>query len=62
VRNFGGFSFNLDDKDFHDAFNAALVAFRKTDDYKKILMGYGLSAESIKAAEAKTVADLCAGK
>jgi polar amino acid transport system substrate-binding protein len=62
VRNFGGFSFNLDDKDFRDAFNTALVAFRKTDDYKKILMGYGLSAESIKAAEAKNVADLCAGK
>jgi polar amino acid transport system substrate-binding protein len=62
VRNFGGFSFNLEDKDFRDAFNTALVAFRKTDDYKKILMGYGLSAESIKAAEAKNVADLCAGK
>jgi polar amino acid transport system substrate-binding protein len=62
VRNFGGFSFSLDDKDFHGAFNTALVAFRKTDDYKKILMGYGLSAESIKAAEAKNVADLCAGK
>jgi len=62
VRNFGGFSFSLDDKDLRDAFNTALIAFRKTDDYKKILTGYGLSEKSIEAAEAKKVEDLCAGK
>jgi polar amino acid transport system substrate-binding protein len=45
-----------------DAFNTALVAFRKTDDYKKILMKYGLSEQSIAAAAEKNVADLCAGK
>jgi polar amino acid transport system substrate-binding protein len=62
VRNYGGFAFRPEDKELHAAFNKALVDFRKTDDYKKILMSYGLSAESIKAAEAKNVADLCAGK
>ncbi|MPT24807.1 MAG: ectoine/hydroxyectoine ABC transporter substrate-binding protein EhuB, partial [Starkeya sp.] len=33
-----------------------------TDEYKKILAGYGLSPESIKAAADGKVADLCAGK
>jgi polar amino acid transport system substrate-binding protein len=62
VRNYGGFAFRPDDKELHDAFNKELVDFRKTEDYQKILMSYGLSAESIKAAAAKNVADLCAGK
>ena len=62
VRNYGGFAFRPEDKELRDAYNAALVEFRKTDDYKKILTSYGLSEESIKAAMAKNVADLCAGK
>ncbi|MCK0198765.1 ectoine/hydroxyectoine ABC transporter substrate-binding protein EhuB [Ancylobacter sp. 6x-1] len=62
VRNFGGFAFRPEDKELHDAFNAALVEFRKTDEYKAILKNYGLSDESIKAAADRKVADLCAGK
>lgn len=62
VRNFGGFAFRPEDKDLYEAFNAALVEFRTTDEYKKILAGYGLSDESIKAAADRKVADLCAGK
>ncbi|MET0428763.1 MAG: ectoine/hydroxyectoine ABC transporter substrate-binding protein EhuB [Microvirga sp.] len=62
VRNYGGFAFRPEDKDLHEAFNKALVDFRKTDDYRKILTSYGLSEESIKATAAKTVADLGAGK
>lgn len=62
VRNYGGFAFRPEDKELRDAYNAALIEFRKTDDYKKILTSYGLSEESIKAAMAKNVADLCAGK
>jgi polar amino acid transport system substrate-binding protein len=62
VRNYGGFAFRPEDKDLHAAFSKALVEFRATDDYKKILVSYGLSAESIKAAAGKNVADLCAGK
>ncbi|MGB6116895.1 MAG: ectoine/hydroxyectoine ABC transporter substrate-binding protein EhuB [Mesorhizobium sp.] len=62
VRNYGGFAFRPEDKELRDAFNAALVEFRKTDEYKTILGKYGLSAQSIEAAAAKNVADLCAGK
>ncbi len=62
VRNYGGFAFRPEDKELRDAFNAALVEFRKTDDYKKILAKYGLSEQSIAAAAEKKVADLCAGK
>lgn len=62
VRNYGGFAFRPEDKDLRDAFNAALVEFRKTDEYKAILAKYGVSEASIAAAAEKNVADLCAGK
>jgi polar amino acid transport system substrate-binding protein len=62
VRSYGGFDFRLEDKDLYDAFNKALVAFKKTDDYKKILTSYGLSPESVQAAQTKKMEDLCAGK
>lgn len=62
VRNFGGFAFRPEDKELYEAFNAALVEFRATDEYKKILANYGLSDASIKAAADRKVADLCAGK
>lgn len=62
VRNYGGFAFRPEDKELRDAFNKELVEFRKTEEYQKILTSYGLSPESIEAAAAKKVADLCAGK
>lgn len=62
VRNFGGFAFRPEDRELYDAFNAAFVAFRKTEEYRRILTSYGLSVESIEAAGARTVADLCAGR
>ncbi|WP_448151219.1 ectoine/hydroxyectoine ABC transporter substrate-binding protein EhuB [Labrys miyagiensis] len=62
ARSYGGFDFRLEDKDLLDAFNKALVEFKKTDDYKKILTSYGLSPESVEAARTKKTADLCAGK
>jgi polar amino acid transport system substrate-binding protein len=62
VRNFGGFAWRPEDKELYEAYNKALVDFRKSDEYKKILAGYGLSEESIKAAADRKVADLCAGK
>lgn len=62
VRNYGGFAFRPEDKELRDAFNAALVEFRKTDEYKTILTKYGLSEQSIEAAASKKVEDLCAGK
>jgi len=62
ARSYGGFDFRLEDKELTKAFNDALVAFKKTDAYPKILMKYGLSAESVKAAQTKTMEELCAGK
>ncbi|THV15819.1 ectoine/hydroxyectoine ABC transporter substrate-binding protein EhuB [Rhizobium rhizophilum] len=62
VRNYGGFAFRPEDQELRDAFNAALVEFRKTDEYKAILAKYGVSEASIAAAAEKNVADLCAGK
>ncbi|PWL18312.1 ectoine/hydroxyectoine ABC transporter substrate-binding protein EhuB [Falsochrobactrum shanghaiense] len=62
ARSFGAFSFRPDDKEFFDAFNKELVEFKKTDDYAKILMTYGLSEESVEAARAADTESLCAGK
>ncbi len=62
VRSYGGFDFRPEDKELYKAFNTALEAFKKTDDYKKILTSYGLSAESVEAARTKSTEDLCAGK
>jgi polar amino acid transport system substrate-binding protein len=62
IRSYGGFSFRLSDKALYDAFNTALVAFKKTDDYAKILTGYGLSQESVDAARSEKMSDLCAAK
>lgn len=62
VRSYGGFDFRLADKDLYNAFNNALIAFKKTDAYKTILTSYGLSDASVAAARSKTAAQLCAGK
>jgi len=62
ARSYGGFDFRTDDKDLYDAFNKALVAFKTTDDYKKILITNGLSPESVEAARTKKMEDLCAAK
>jgi polar amino acid transport system substrate-binding protein len=62
ARSYGGFDFRLHDVELYKAFNDALIAFKKTDAYPKILAKYGLSRESIKAAQTKSMADLCAGK
>ncbi|HEY7945778.1 MAG TPA: ectoine/hydroxyectoine ABC transporter substrate-binding protein EhuB, partial [Casimicrobiaceae bacterium] len=62
VRSYGGFDFRPADKALYNAFNTALIAFKKTDAYKKILTSYGLSDASVAAARSKTMAELCAGK
>lgn len=62
ARSFGAFSFRPEDKDFYDAFNSALIEFKKTDEYKKILTGYGLSEESVEAARTVDTAALCGAK
>ena len=62
ARSFGAFSFRPEDKDFFEAFNKELIEFKKTDDYAKILMTYGLSEESVKAARTVDTASLCNAK
>lgn len=62
IRSYGGFSFRMQDKDLHSAIDTALVAFKKTPQWKQILTQYGLGEASIKAAEDTTMQQLCAGK
>jgi polar amino acid transport system substrate-binding protein len=62
VRSYGGFAFRKQDKALEAAFNTALVAFKKTDAYTKILSSYGLSSTSIAAGRAASTASLCADK
>src|SRR5690606_11655928 len=62
ARSFGAFSFRPEDKEFYEAFNKALIEFKKTDDYKKILLTYGLSEESVEAARTVDTASLCNAK
>jgi polar amino acid transport system substrate-binding protein len=62
VRSYGGFDFRPEDKELYEAFNKALVEFKKTDEYAKILTSYGLSQESVDAARKAKMNDLCAGK
>lgn len=62
ARSFGAFSFRPEDKDFFEVFNKELIEFKKTDDYAKILMGYGLSEESVEAARNVDTASLCDAK
>jgi len=59
ARSWGGFNFNSDSTDLQDAFNAKLVAFKKTDDWKKILVGYGFTPADIAGASEKTTKELC---
>ncbi len=59
VRDWGGFNFNSSSKSLRDAFNKALVDFKKTDAWKKILTGYGFTEADIKGSMEKTTAQLC---
>lgn len=61
ARSWGGFNFNSDSTDLRDAFDAALVEFKKTDAWKAILSGYGFTPEDIAGSSATTTAKLCAG-
>lgn len=59
MRSFGGFAFPKGAEDLVEAFNAELVKFKKTDEYKNILLTYGVSESSIAASLEKAAADLC---
>jgi polar amino acid transport system substrate-binding protein len=59
VRSWGGFNFNTDSPDLRDAFNKELAAFKKTDEWKKILSDYGFTPADIEGSTAKTTEELC---
>lgn len=62
ARSWGSFNFAKDSTDLRDAFNAELIKFKQTDDWKKILTSYGFTPEDIAGANAKTTEQLCSGK
>jgi polar amino acid transport system substrate-binding protein len=59
VRSWGGFNYNSDSKDLRDAFNAELVKFKQTDEWKKILADNGFTPADIAGSTAKTTEELC---
>ncbi|MFC4299185.1 ectoine/hydroxyectoine ABC transporter substrate-binding protein EhuB [Castellaniella hirudinis] len=61
VRSWGGFAFAQDSKNLRDAVNQELAKFKKTDDWKKILHGYGFSEEDTTQSFSRSTEQLCAG-
>ncbi len=62
VRSYGGFNFNKDSGDFRDAFNKQLKEFQKTDEWSKILSGYGFSQTDIEKAKDASTDKLCSAE
>jgi len=61
ARSWGGFNFNSDSTDLRDAFNAALLDYKKTDEWKGVLSGYGFTPADIAGSSATTTEKLCGG-
>ncbi len=59
ARSWGGFNFNSDSTELRDAFNKELTAFKKTDEWKSILSGYGFTPADINGSSATTTEKLC---
>ncbi|HVW58131.1 MAG TPA: ectoine/hydroxyectoine ABC transporter substrate-binding protein EhuB [Rhizobiaceae bacterium] len=62
TRSWGGFNFNKNSADLQKAFDKELDAFKKTDEWKKILQGYGFTPTDIAQSTAKTTKQLCSEK
>ncbi|WP_041679027.1 ectoine/hydroxyectoine ABC transporter substrate-binding protein EhuB [Rhizobium etli] len=58
-RSWGAFTFNRDSTDLRDKFNEALLEFRKTDEFKQILLEYGSTPDAVAAIPDKTTSELC---
>ncbi|MFA5595567.1 MAG: ectoine/hydroxyectoine ABC transporter substrate-binding protein EhuB [Trueperaceae bacterium] len=58
VRSYGAFTFNQN-SEFLDVFNEALAEFRQTQEYRDILMSYGLTEQDVDAALAASTEELC---
>src|SRR5699024_9176343 len=59
IRSWGGFVFAESSDDFRKAFNKVLKKFKKTDEWKNILHGYGFNKTDTKESFAKSVKELC---
>jgi polar amino acid transport system substrate-binding protein len=59
IRGYGAFGFRPDDKDFHEAFNKELVAFRGGDAHLALVEPFGFTKTEMPE---RTTADLCAAK
>lgn len=60
TRSWGGFTFAKGNDSLRQAFDAKLAAFQKTDEWRQILMKYGLDKQSIDDVHKKTLKQLCA--
>src|SRR5690606_23087133 len=58
VRSGGGFTLAKGSEDLRDAVNAALAAYKQTDEWAKALAGYGFSAADLEGAGQKTTEEL----
>jgi polar amino acid transport system substrate-binding protein len=58
VRSYGAFTFNQN-SEFLDVFNEALAEFHQTQEYRDILMSYGLTEQDVDAALAASTEELC---
>ncbi|MYN14746.1 ectoine/hydroxyectoine ABC transporter substrate-binding protein EhuB [Pusillimonas sp. TS35] len=61
VRSWGAFTFGEGSESLRDAVNTELAAFKKTDDWKRILSEYGFNENDQQASFTKTTAQLCKG-
>jgi polar amino acid transport system substrate-binding protein len=61
TRSWGGFTFNNESTELRDAFNTALTAFQKTDEWKQILASNDFTPTDISMSSTKTTEELCAG-
>ncbi|WEX10514.1 ectoine/hydroxyectoine ABC transporter substrate-binding protein EhuB [Chelativorans sp. AA-79] len=62
VRSWGGFNFNSESTDLRDAFNEELLAFKKTEEWKSILEGYGFTPADISHSSDRTTEELCSAE
>ncbi|AKR54631.1 putative amino-acid ABC transporter periplasmic-binding protein y4tE [Youhaiella tibetensis] len=59
VRSWGGFTFASGNEELRDAVNEALAEFKKTDDWSKILTGYGFTQADVDGSGQRTTEQLC---
>jgi polar amino acid transport system substrate-binding protein len=62
VRSWGGFVFAKDNTELRDAVNKVLAEYKKTDDWRQTLKGYGFTDHDLDASMTKTTEQLCSAE